>query len=135
MITKFQGTHLDWQRFWAQFESEIDKADISPVTKLSYLKKLLIPKVRTFIDSLPVSSEGYERAKTILKTKYGQETEVANAHIKSIISLSRISGDNSNKIHHFFETLVAHTQALETMGKLKKVKGFVRSTLDKLPGI
>jgi len=23
-ITKFQGTHLDWLRFWNQFETEID---------------------------------------------------------------------------------------------------------------
>ena len=28
IITKFQGTHLDWQRFWGQFETEIDKANI-----------------------------------------------------------------------------------------------------------
>ena len=25
VITKFQGTYLDWQRFWGQFEAEIDK--------------------------------------------------------------------------------------------------------------
>ena len=24
VITKFQGTHLYWQRFWGQFEAEID---------------------------------------------------------------------------------------------------------------
>ena len=44
VISKFQGTHLDWQRFWGQFKTEIDKADINPITKLSYLKELLIPK-------------------------------------------------------------------------------------------
>ncbi|XP_028418109.1 uncharacterized protein LOC114543229 [Dendronephthya gigantea] len=96
VISKFQGTHLDWQRFWGQFEKEIDKAEISPITKL-YLKELLIPK--------------------------------------SIISLPTISGSDARKINRFFETLVANTQALETMGKLNEVKGFARSTLDKLPGI
>ncbi|XP_028418013.1 uncharacterized protein LOC114543407 [Dendronephthya gigantea] len=135
VISKFQGTHLDWQRFWGQFEKEIDKAEISPITKLSYLKELLIPKVRAFIDGLPFSTEGYERAKTILKTRYGKESEVANAHMQSIISLPTISGSDARKINRFFETLVANTQALETMGKLNEVKGFARSTLDKLPGI
>jgi hypothetical protein len=54
VITKFQGTHLDWQRFWGQFETaEIDKAEISQITKLSYLKELLVPKARTYIDGLP----------------------------------------------------------------------------------
>ena len=135
VISKFQGTHLDWQRFWGQFETEIDKADISPITKLSYLKELLLPKVRAFVDGLPFSTEGYERAKTILKTRYGKESEVANAHIQSIISLPTVPGTDAKKINRFFETLVANTQTLETMGKLKEVKGFVRSTLDKLPGI
>ena len=38
VISKFEGTALDWFRFWNQFETEIDKQDISPVTKFSYLK-------------------------------------------------------------------------------------------------
>ena len=33
-ITKFQGTHLDWLRFWNQFETEITQ-----VAKFSYLSK------------------------------------------------------------------------------------------------
>ena len=35
VITKFQGTHLDWVRFWGQFETEIDKANLSQVAKFS----------------------------------------------------------------------------------------------------
>ena len=64
VITKFQGTHLDWQRFWGQFEAEIDKSDIGPVAKFSYLKELLVPRVTATIDGLPFTSEGYTRAKT-----------------------------------------------------------------------
>ena len=40
VITKFDGTSLDWFRFWNQFESETDKAEIGPVSKFSYLKDL-----------------------------------------------------------------------------------------------
>ena len=118
---------MDWQRFWGQSITEIDKSDISLITKLSYLKELLIPKVCAFIDGLPFSTEGYEQAKTILKTRYGKESEVANAYIQSIISLVTVSGNDAKKINHFFETLVSNTQGLETMGKLKEVNGFVRS--------
>ena len=135
VITKFQGTHLDWQRFWGQFETEIDKAEISQVAKLSYLKELVVPKVRAFIDGLPFTTEGYERAKSILKTTFGKASEVANAHMQAIIALTIIKGSQPKKIHEFFETLVTNTQALETMGKINQVNGFVRSTLDKLPGI
>ena len=84
VITKFQGTHLDWQRFWGQFEAEIDKSDIGTVAKFSYLKELLVPRVKAIIDGLPFTSEGYVRAKNI-KTKDGRPSEVANAHMQNIM--------------------------------------------------
>ena len=37
-ITKFEGTALDWFRFWNQFETEIDQVQISPISKFAYLK-------------------------------------------------------------------------------------------------
>ena len=38
---------------------EIDKSDIGQVAKFSYLKELLVPRVRAIIDGLPFDSEGY----------------------------------------------------------------------------
>ena len=135
IITKFQGTHLDWQRFWGQFETEIDKADITQVAKFSYLKELLIRKVRASVDGLPYNSEGYERAKNILRAKYGKASEVANAHMQCIIALPTIQGSQPVKIHEFYEKLSTNIQTLETMGKVKEINGYVRGTLDKLPSI
>ena len=40
-ISKFDGTILDWVRFWEQFSTEIDNTSYPPVTKLSYLRELL----------------------------------------------------------------------------------------------
>ena len=51
------------------------------VTKFSYIKELLEPNVRTLIDGLPFSTEGYERAKTILKSDYGKKSEIVNAYV------------------------------------------------------
>ena len=135
VISKFQGTHIDWQRFWSQFETEIDKSDIPQVTKFSYLKEAVVVKVRSTIDGLPLTTEGYERAKQILKTRYGKPSEVANAHIQNIISLPIVHGTHPGKILDFFEKLVTSIQTLETMGKLKVMDGYARTTLDKLPGI
>ena len=99
-ITKFNGSHTDWFRFWNIFEVEIDKCGHVPaVSKFAYLKDLLEPKVRTGIDGLPFSSEGYERAKNILITKYGKTSETVNAYIQNIMALPLISGSNIMKIH------------------------------------
>ena len=80
------------------------------------------------VDGRPFSSEGYERAKNILKTKYGKPMEVANAHIQNLIKLGTIHGAYPAKVHEFHNKLLTSAQALETLGKLQNVKGYVRLT-------
>ena len=65
--------------FWNKFEAEIDKTGPPAVTKFAYLKELVDPRVRKGIDGLHFTSEGYERAKNILQTNYGQTSEIINA--------------------------------------------------------
>ena len=38
VITKFDGTHFDWFRFWNQFKSQIDKLDLPQVSKFLTLR-------------------------------------------------------------------------------------------------
>ena len=71
-ISKFQGTYLDWTRFWSLFESQLDKTDITSEAKFAYLKEVFIPKVRAMIEKLPCSSDEYEKAKEFLFQKYGE---------------------------------------------------------------
>ena len=135
VITKFKGTYLDWTRFWAQIQTEIDKSNIPQVTKFSYLKELLATNVRVLVDGLPFSAEGYERAKNILASTYGKPSEVVNAHVQEIMNLQTVYGSNPVKIYQFYEKLLRHVEALETMGKLNNINGYVRATIDRLPGI
>ena len=72
VISQFEGTHLDWFRFWHQYETQIDKSGLSPISKFSYLKELLAPKARVLIDGLPFTTKGYERAKDIFKSRFGK---------------------------------------------------------------
>ena len=126
---------MDWYRFWNQFQAEIDNASIDSVTKFSYLKELLLPKVRLSIDGLPLTTEGYERAKKILNSTYGKSSEIINAYVQNITSLPLIKGGNAANIQEFYEKLLISVQALESMGKLGEIKGLTRGTLDKLEGI
>ena len=132
-ITKFEGTHLDWFRFWNQFETEIDKVEISAISKFPYLREFLVPKLRALIDGLPFTPEGYARAKSILLAKFGKPSETAAAHIQCITSLPVVSNSNPNKIHKFYEKMIVSVRALDATHKLKDIKGYVRLTLNKLP--
>ena len=97
--------------------------------------RYLAPNACVFIDGLPFTTEGYERAKVILKLKFGKPSEVAKAHIENVISLPVINNSNPGLIHSFYEKLVTSVQSLESIGKLQNINGFVRHTLDKLSGI
>eukprot|EP00112_Aurelia_sp_Birch-Aquarium-sp1_P013967 Seg299.9 transcript_id=Seg299.9/GoldUCD/mRNA.D3Y31 product="hypothetical protein" protein_id=Seg299.9/GoldUCD/D3Y31 len=134
-ILKFQGTHLDWVRFWSLFHTQIDKAPINDEAKFSYLKEFVIPKVRSTIEKLPVDNGGYERAKPILLQRYEDSAEVVNAHIQQIFALPTVHGTSRPKIHEFYDQLLCHVPALDTLGKLGNVAGNVRMTLDKLEDI
>ena len=134
-ITKFNGTNLDWNRFWGQFVEGIDKSEMAAITKFSYLKEFVDPKVRKSIDGLPFTAEGYEKAKAILIERYGNVSEVVKAYVKDILDLPKINGNQPRKIHLFYERLLYDVQSLETMGKLTEVNGNVALTIDKLSGI
>ena len=87
MITKFDGSFMDWPRFWGQFSETIDKTNVAAITKFSYLRELLDSKVRRTIEALPFTPEGYNRAKSILTEKYGKESEIVKAYTREIVEL------------------------------------------------
>ena len=134
-ITKFNGTTLEWKRSWGQFTEGINKSDMAAITKFSYLKEFVEPKVRKSIDGLPFTAEGYERAKSILSKRYGNDSDMEKAYVKDILDLPKINGNQPRKIHQFYEWLLYDVQSLETMGKLSEVNGNVALTIDKLSGI
>lgn len=86
---------------------------------------MLVTRVRATIDGLPFTSEGYTRAENILKTQYGRLSQVANAHVQSIIGLPIITGTNPARICEFYEKLVTNIQTLERMGWEKKLEGML----------
>ena len=109
VITKFNGELTDLPRFWNQLEAEIDRIVVAAVTKFLYLKELVDPKVKTAIDGLPFTTEGYQRVKNILTSKYGQMSEIVNAYVQNIIALPVITGSHPKKIHEFYEKCLTCT--------------------------
>ena len=86
-IMKLDGTYMDWPQFWGQFTEKIDKTNVQPITKFSYLQELLDFKVKRTIEVLPFTSEGYNRAKSILNKRFRKESEIVKAYTKEILDL------------------------------------------------
>ena len=87
------------------------------------------------IDGLPFTTEGYTRAKNILKTNHGNTSEIVRAHITKIQELPTITGRKINMIHEFIKTLNYNMQSLETLGKLSQCLSMVGGILEKLSRI
>ena len=101
-ITQFDGLFEEWLPFWNKFKAEIDSATLTPVTKFAYLKELVEPKVRADIDRLPLNSEGYERAKSILKGEYGKTSEIVNAYVRNILELPVVTSPDPKRVNDFY---------------------------------
>ena len=69
----------------------IDKAEIAPINKFTYLCGLLGPKVKATVEALPFTAEGYNRAESFLQSNYGKESEVTKAYVKEIMALPVIT--------------------------------------------
>ena len=89
---------------------------LASITKFSYLRELLGSNIRREVESLPFIPEGYNRAKLILKEKYGKESEVVKVYLNEVLSLPDIS-------------------SADAKSKLDEFKGIRMMTLDKLPAI
>ena len=79
--------------------------------KFAYLKELLQPQVRADIDGLPFSTEGYERAKNILKSEYGKISEIVNAYVNNIMGLPTVMGENPREVEAFYKRLLYNVQS------------------------
>ena len=128
VITKFDGSCMNWPKFWGQFSEAIDKSSVAPITKFTYLLELLEPQEKRCVEALPFNPEGYNRAKAILQDKYGKESEIIKCYMKEILDLPNVTGTNPRKIAEFHDKLSHSVQALETMKKLHEINGNVSMT-------
>ena len=80
---------------------------------------------------LPLKSEGYERAKNILKGEYGKTSEIINAYVHNILELPILTSSDPKRVNAFYKTLLHKVQSLETLGKLERVNGMSTSVLKK----
>jgi len=134
-ITPFNGTSVDWIRFENMFTSKIDSKPLSDEEKYGYLLELVAPKVRDRLANLKLGTLGYKTAWDRLRTEFGQSKTVVTAHMEEIINLPVTRGLNYERVREFYERLSKNFDALQTLGEGEMLKGFVLSTLNKLPQV
>ena len=134
-ITPFKGTSTDWVGFENMFVTQVHSKPISAEEKFGYLLEMVTPAVRGKIGNLKPGEIGYKTAWERLKTEYGQNKLVVSAHLQEIVNLPSVRGTHFLRIQEFYESLSKNYDALVTMGEADMLRGFVISTLNKLPHV
>ena len=134
-ITPFDGMSTDWVRFENMFLTQVHGKPISAEEKFVYLLEMVSHKVREKIANLKPGEVGYKVAWERLKVEYGQTKQVVSAHLDEIVNLPVIKGSNYTRIQEFYEALSSNYDALQTLGEATLLKGFVLSTINKLPQV
>lgn len=75
------------------------------------------------------------RRKGSINKKCIKNKLVVTAHVQEIVNLSSVKGTHFLRIQEFYENLSNNYDALVTMGEAGMLRGFVISTLNKLPHV
>ena len=115
------------------FITQVHNKSISAEEKLGYLSEMINPNMQAKIANLKSGEIGYKIAWERPKSGYGQSKLVVNAHVEEIVSLPVIKGSNYLEIQEFYESVSRNSDTLLTMGEADLLRGFVMSTLNKIP--
>ena len=86
-LPKFDGCRENYQRFINSFEAIIDKYNLRPFEKYSYLLKQLSGNSKLLVESLPADSLTYDKAKKLLDEAFCDQLAQQYAVIKKLTEL------------------------------------------------
>ena len=117
------------------FVVQVHNKPISDEEKFGYLLEMASPKVRERISNLKPSTVGYKMVWERSEKEFGQTKLVVNAHMDKIINLPVIKGTDYDGVKEFYESLSKNHDALQTLGEAEVLRGFVVTTIKKLPHV
>ena len=114
---KFNGTVLKWPEFYDAFQAAVDSnPNLSGVDKFNYLHSRLEGDALEVIGGMTLTNANYDKAKDILKERYGRQDVIVNAHYKSLVNLP-VSSSTTSALHHAYDVTEKHLRSLEAINQ------------------
>ena len=119
----FDGDPMQYHIFMNAFNTCIDSANVPPASKLNRLFELCKGKARTVINpcALGDATAGYERAKKLLKERFGDDYVISEAWVSKITSGPDVKGNNSDSLQAFTDDVRGCVETLRSMDRLQEV--------------
>lgn len=104
----FYGDNLQYPAWIRAFETLIENKTTEPKERIHYLRKYVSGEAKEAIDGLLLlnSDDAYQRAKELLKKRYGDPFAVANAYRQRLESWPKIQNGDAKALRKYADFLV-----------------------------
>ncbi|XP_049886923.1 uncharacterized protein LOC126381480 isoform X2 [Pectinophora gossypiella] len=112
----FVGKYSEYKPFIELFNALVDRnSSLQDVQKLFYLRSFLKDEPFDLIKNLPLQSESYTEAKTLLKDRYDNEYKITNEHINILLDLNPITKSTAGNIRVFVSCVKQQLASLKNL--------------------
>ena len=130
---KFNGTVLKWSEFYDAFEAAVDSnPNLSSVDKFNYLCSRLDGDALEVIGGMTLTNANYDKAKDILKERYGRQDVIVNAHYNSLVNFP-VSSSTTSALCHTYDVNEKHLRSLEVINQDVESQLLITMLLSKFP--
>lgn len=113
-IPSFSGNPGEWIPFKNTFTALVhNDPDLSGVVKFSYLLDRLNSETKSFLGTITLSDEGYDKAWEALLECFDNKRKIVDHHIDALLSLSSVPKDNPKELRKLINTCVSNVTSLE----------------------
>eukprot|EP00795_Rhopilema_esculentum_P014774 gene14774-biopygen4485 len=116
-LPRFNGDITKFQQFWQSFCCAVDESEeLSEVHKLNYLVNSLEGQAYKALEGLQICEENYEKAKVLLKERFGKKQGIISAHMQALLKLQSCENEKITDLRVIYDTIMVHIRGLESLG-------------------
>lgn len=122
-ITPFEGNPFKYWTFIKTFENSVEKTSIGDDVRLARLIHYCTGKARQVIQGCCIldPSEGYSKAKRLLKERFGDHYMITECWIQRIAEHDPIKATDRERLQDFSDELNSCKEMLTSMGRLNEI--------------
>ena len=133
----FSGDPIEYNKFVKAFETLTEARTDSDSAQLYYLVQYTSGAVQELMQSSSLidSDKGYQEAKRLLKSRYGQPYKIASAYVDKVVNVPQIKSEDREALQKFSVLLTSCKNTLKGTEYLSKIDNpdSLRGTVNHLP--
>ena len=136
-VPVFSGEPIEYSKFVKAFETLIESRTDSNSARLYYLVQYTSGAVQELVQSCSLmdSDKGYQEARKLLKSRYGQPYKIASAYVDKVVMGSQIKSEDGEALQKFSVLVTSCRNTLKETGYLSKIDNpdSLRRIVNRLP--